>query len=135
MTPARCLSAADGLLRRGPSGAWWPKACACLIRLALELAIEQYWQATSPAVAACGAQRTRLLMLRRRSGRDLARRAAFAWATLSQATHHHCYDTAPTAGELRRLHIEVSLLVAGLTATASAREPVVPRQAQVKSPL
>jgi hypothetical protein len=117
MTPDRCLDAADGLLRGGPSGVWWPKVCACLIRLALELAIEQYWLKTSPAVAACGAQRTRLLMLRRRSGQELARRAAFAWVTLSNATHHHCYDTAPTAGELRRLHTEVSLLAARLTDT------------------
>ncbi len=118
MTPDRCLDAADGLLRGGPSGVWWPKACACLIRLALELAVEQYWLATSPPVATCTAQRTRLLMLHRRSGQELARRVAFAWNTLSTATHHHCYDTAPTAGELRRLHTEVSLLAARLTGTA-----------------
>ncbi|WP_327006864.1 hypothetical protein OHA72_06045 [Dactylosporangium sp. NBC_01737] len=117
MTPGLCLDAADGLLRRGPSGVWWPKVCACLIRLALELAIEQYWLTTSPQVAACTAQRTRLLMLRRRSGQDLARRAAFAWGALSTATHHHCYDTAPTAGELRRLHTEVGTLVKHLSNT------------------
>ena len=114
MTPARCLDAADALLRSGPSGIWWPKVCACLIRLALELAIEQYWLRTSPQVASCTAQRTRLLMLRRRSGAELARRAAFAWGALSTATHHHCYDTAPTAGELRRLHTEVTLLATRL---------------------
>jgi hypothetical protein len=117
MTPDRCLAAADGMLRGAAAGGWWPKVCACLIRLALEMAIEQYWLRTSPPVAACGTARTRLLMLRRRSGHDLARRASFAWATLSNATHHHCYDTAPTAGELRRLHTEVSLLVAHLTTT------------------
>ncbi|GAA1569897.1 hypothetical protein GCM10009827_109620 [Dactylosporangium maewongense] len=115
MTPGRCLDAADGLLRSGPSGVWWPKVCACLTRLALELAIEQYWLTTSPQVAACTEQRTR--MLRRRSGQDLARRAAFAWGALSTATHHHCYDTAPTAGELRRLHTEVGTLVKHLSNT------------------
>jgi hypothetical protein len=123
MTPRRCLDAADSLLRGGPSGVWWPKVCACLIRLALELAIDQYWLTTNPQVAACTAQRTRLLMLRRRSGQDVARRAAFAWCALSNATHHHCYDTAPTAGELRRLHTEVSLLAERLAGSDEPRPP------------
>ena len=115
MTPQGCLATADRLLHGGTAGGWWPRACACLIRLALEHAIDDFWRRTSPPVAACGAMRTRLLMLRRRPGRDVARRATFAWSALSRATHHHCYDSAPTAGELRRLHTEVSELVIHLT--------------------
>ncbi|BCJ77442.1 hypothetical protein CS0771_69860 [Catellatospora sp. IY07-71] len=115
--PADCyLAAADGLLiGRGPAvGGWWPKACACLIRLALETAIDGYWQRHVPAVAAYGSGRTKLLLLRRRCDRGLVREAAYAWGTLSQATHHHPYELAPTHAELRRLHSSVSAIVSRL---------------------
>jgi hypothetical protein len=118
VTSDRCLAAADQMLRgAGPLGVlalaagWWPKACACLIRLALEGGIDAFWQQVSPPVAACGSARTKLLMLRSRTDRAVARRISFAWATLSSATHHHCYELAPTAGELRGLHAEVTALV------------------------
>ncbi|GII22722.1 hypothetical protein [Planosporangium mesophilum] len=120
VTPDRCLAAADQMLRAtGPLGAtavaagWWPKACACLIRLALEGGIDAFWQRLSPPVAVCANGRTKHLMLRRYD-RTVARRVSFAWAALSSATHHHCYEMAPTAGELRRLHTEVTALLATL---------------------
>lgn len=107
----RFLAAADGMLgghgtvgSAAVAGGWWPKACACLIRLALETAIDAYWQRTNPAVAQYGNGRTKLLLLRNRCDRVLTRRATFAWETLSQATHHHCYETAPSVTELRHLH-------------------------------
>ncbi|WP_088948742.1 hypothetical protein [Micromonospora zamorensis] len=53
-------------------------------------------------------------------GAETARRVAFAWATLSAATHHHCYELAPTAAELRRLHTEVSTLLEQLEPTTRA---------------
>lgn len=121
--PHRCLAAAGEMLHgTGPLGAsavtggWWPKACACLIRLALEGGLDAYWQQASPAVAACRRWRTKLLMLRGRRGPGLpvAIRVSFAWATLSRATHHDCYETAPTAAELRRLHTEVTDLLTQL---------------------
>jgi hypothetical protein len=119
-TPDRCLAAADQMLRgAGPLGAtalaggWWPKACACLIRLALEGGIDAFWQQVSPPVATCASGRTKQLMLRRYD-RTMARRISFTWAALSSATHHHCYEMAPTAGELRRLHTEVTALLAKL---------------------
>jgi hypothetical protein len=128
--PVRYLTAADEMLRgAGPAGAraiaggWWPKACACLIRLALERGLQEFWQRESPPVAATTNSRTRLLMLRRRVDRDTARRASYAWATLSRATHHHCYETVPTAAELRGLHREVTeLLVRLAKPTASPVE-------------
>ena len=128
-TPDRCLAAADQMLTgTGPLGAtaladgWWPKACACLIRLALEGGIDAFWQRVSPPVAACANGRTKHLMLRRRD-RDLARRVSFAWAALSSAVHHHCYEMAPTAGELRRLHTEVTALLATLNSDLISRRP------------
>lgn len=121
--PVRCLKAADEMLRgAGVLGTialadgWWPKACACLIRLALEGGLDAFWHHVSPPVAKCGSWRTKLLMLRKRVNREIARRASFAWATLSRATHHHCYEMAPTAAELRRLHSEVTVLLAELEA-------------------
>ena len=127
-SPARYLAAADEMLRgAGPAGAvavaggWWPRACACLIRLALEAGLHAFWQRVSPPVAATGSGRTKLLMLRRRVDRDIARRTAYAWATLSRATHHRCYDTAPSAAELRHLHTEVAALLGLLSDPAGSR--------------
>jgi hypothetical protein len=62
-------------------------------------------------VAACETRRAKLLMLCRHRSRDISRRASFAWATLSNATHYHCYDLAPTAAELRHLHAEVTAIL------------------------
>ena len=53
-------------------------------------------------------------MMRRHKNRDIVRRASYAWATLSRATHHHCYELAPTAAELRRLHAEVTTILSDL---------------------
>ncbi|MEU8264262.1 hypothetical protein AB0C02_27005 [Micromonospora sp. NPDC048999] len=73
--PQRCLAAADQMLRgAGPLGmtsvtaGWWPRACACLIRLALEGGIDAYWRRVKPGVAACRQGRARQLMLRGRLG-------------------------------------------------------------------
>ncbi|MFU8874354.1 hypothetical protein [Micromonospora sp. SL4-19] len=121
--PQRCLAAADQMLRGAGGlgataviGGWWPRACACLIRLALEGGVDAYWRRVKPTVAACRQGRAKQLMLHGRLGPGVgvARRVAFAWAALSAAAHHHCYELAPTAAELRRLHTEVSLLLTRL---------------------
>ncbi|HZO66581.1 MAG TPA: hypothetical protein VFB74_16395 [Kribbellaceae bacterium] len=111
--PQRYLAAADDMLRgAGVLGAvavtdgWWPKACACLIRLALEGGIDAFWLRASSPVARCGSRRTKLLMLRKRIDLDVVHRVSFAWAALSRLTHHHCYDASPTLGELRHLYDE-----------------------------
>ncbi|MEH0824718.1 hypothetical protein V6U84_31680, partial [Micromonospora sp. CPCC 205714] len=69
-----------------------------------------------PAVGKCRQGRAKQLMLRGRPGpgAEVARRVTFAWTTLSAAAHHHCYELAPTAAELRRLHAEVSTLLTRL---------------------
>ncbi|MFG1759776.1 hypothetical protein [Micromonospora echinofusca] len=132
LAPQRCLAAAEELLRgagafggAAVAGGWWPRACACLIRLALEGGIDAYWRRTRPAVAGCRQGRAKQLMLRGRLGPGVvvARRVAFAWATLSAAAHHHCYELAPTAAELRRLHTEVSTLLARLDDDVPAVPP------------
>ncbi|HEU0241290.1 MAG TPA: hypothetical protein VFR11_18820 [Micromonosporaceae bacterium] len=95
-------------------GGWWPRACACLIRLGLERGLDAFWSRTNPAVGALRNQRAKLVMLRRYVDRDVARRASFAWATLSRMTHHGLGDAAPTASEIRRLYTEVCHVLARL---------------------
>ncbi len=130
-TPDDYLDAADEMLRgAGCFGAlavadgWWPKACACLIRLALECGVDAYWQRVSPPVT-CASGRTKHLLLRRRN-REVGRRVSYAWGTLSSAIHHQCYEMAPAAGELRRLHAEVTALLrelASLTMNGETPKP------------
>ncbi|MFG2054268.1 hypothetical protein ACGFI9_09560 [Micromonospora sp. NPDC048930] len=121
-TPRACLAAADQLLRGAdevdPDGTagWWPRTCAYLIQLALEGGVDAYWRRTRPVVAALRPGGPKRLMLHGRLGPGpaVARRVAVTWAALSAATHHHCYEPAPAAAELRRLHTEVSDLLTHL---------------------
>lgn len=109
MTPAELLAEADRLLvtvMPGTRGRW-PRACAWLIRIALEKALDDYWARVLPEAAACG-MRPQLLLLPRYAGSATAGQARDAWLGLARATHHHAYDLAPTAAELRRWHDQVS---------------------------
>jgi len=40
-------------------------------------------------------------------GTEVGRDAAAAWTALSRACHHHAYELAPTAAELRTWHTTV----------------------------
>lgn len=121
-TNDRWLAAADQLLR-SPNNTvgWWPRACACLIRMSLETGLDAFWKRTHPPIAACRSRRAQLIILRRYTARDTARRATYVWASLSAATHHHCYDLAPTASELRNLHTEAVAVLRDLQAPVNER--------------
>jgi hypothetical protein len=54
--------------------------------------------------------RPQLLLLPAYAGGDIAERAREAWMGLARATHHHAYELAPTAAELRGWHQAVSQL-------------------------
>ena len=54
------------------------------------------WNAAPGTHNCCASPRTL-------SNRDLARETAAAWSDLSRACHHHPYELAPTANELRDL--------------------------------
>jgi hypothetical protein len=118
MTPTDLLAEADRLLTTVVPGTRgrWPRACAWLTRLALEQALDEYWSRTLPEAVNCGV-RPQLLMLPRYTGASTAAQAAEAWYGLARATHHHAYDLAPTAAELRRWHELVRAVVAQLTAS------------------
>jgi hypothetical protein len=124
------LTAADAMLRgigvagvSAVDGGWWPRACACLIRLGLEGGLDSFWAATNTAVGASRNQRTKLVMLRRHVDRDVARRVAYAWATLSRLTHHRSFEAPPTASELRRQHADVIDLLSVLEREARRSVP------------
>jgi len=112
-SPQTYLAEAEHLMIapvRGTRGLW-PRASAWLLRLALESALDDYWTGTAPAVAACRNRRSQNLMLTRYAGAAVARRVGMLWWSLSRAGHHHSYELALTAGELKRLHAEVREVV------------------------
>jgi hypothetical protein len=119
MSPEELLAAADRLLRTVVPGTRgrWPRACAWLTRLAFEKALDEYWARTLPQGADCS-MRAQLLLLPSYADASTVDAARDAWFSLAPATHHHAYDLAPTAAELRRWHDLVSTVVAALNAAS-----------------
>jgi hypothetical protein len=78
----------------------WPRAAALLARQALEGGLDDFWLRQAPGVEECSAK-AQLLCLPTYLDKEIARKADHAWVTLSRATHHHPYELAPTAAELR----------------------------------
>jgi len=135
VTPEELLDAAGQLLTAPVPGLGnlWPRACALLIRLALELTLDRYWARVLPEAADCG-MRQQLLLLPLYAGAtprsasaeaadvvpvpDAVSLAREAWLGLAGAAHHHAYELAPNAAELRGWHTAVSQLTAMLTAHA-----------------
>ncbi len=124
MTPQELLAEADRLLTTVVPGTRgrWPRACAWLIRLALEQSLDEFWAKTLPGAAA-SSMRAQLLLLPRYADQQTAAQARDAWFGLAPAAHHHAYDLAPTAAELRRWHD----LVAAIVATLSSATPSLSR--------
>lgn len=125
---ARRLHAAD-LLLRDPDlieEGVWPRACTWLIRLAVEHAIDDFWRARHPQVAAAS-RRAQLIALTRSVDAELGGRTTALWYALSRAAHHHAYELAPTAAELRSWHTEATTLTRELTLPIG-RQPLEPSQ-------
>jgi hypothetical protein len=114
-TPEELLAAADEMLTSPVPGlgSLWPRACALLIRLALEQTLDRYWARALPSAAECS-MRAQLLLLPLYADAGGASGAASlareAWLGLAGAAHHHAYELAPTAAELRGWHAAVSQL-------------------------
>jgi hypothetical protein len=113
VTPEELLAAADQLLTSPVPGvgAQWPRACALLTRLALEMSLDRFWGRVLPEAAECGMRQQLLLLplytVNEPAAAGLAREA---WLGLAGAAHHHAYDLAPTAAELRAWHTAVTEL-------------------------
>jgi hypothetical protein len=116
------LAAADRLLTQVIPGArgTWPRACAWLIRLALETELTEFWITACQPVSQCRSRKAQLLLLPRYANRDLGRQATHAWTALSQAGHHHTYELALTASELSQLRDEAAAVIVGLRTTRAS---------------
>ena len=101
----------------------------------LELTLDRYWARVLPEAADCG-MRQQLLLLPLYAGAssgpgspgaapastpalDAASLAREAWRGLAGAAHHHAYELAPNAAELRDWHATVSQLAELLAAPHS----------------
>lgn len=121
VTPEELLAAAGQLLTSPipGAGAQWPRACALLIRLALEMTLDRFWGQALPPAADCGMRQQLLLLpLYTADHPTAAGLAREAWLGLAGAAHHHAYELAPTAAELRTWHTKVSELASLLAALA-----------------
>jgi hypothetical protein len=79
----------------------WPRASALLACRAVEATVHRLWDRRALDLRGCP-MRVQLIFLRTYLGdADLAARAGHAWSALSRACHHHAYELAPTAAELR----------------------------------
>lgn len=76
------------------------RAAALLARQALEQALREFWEARAPAVHKCNV-RAQIQCLAAYADPARVAAAASAWNRLSDACHHHPYDVAPGADELR----------------------------------
>ena len=117
MTPQQLLAEADGLLGSPVKGTrgLWPRACAWLIRLALEQTLDDFWARELPQ-AERSSMRAQLLLLPRYAGAEVADQARDAWSGLSRAGHYHSYDLPPTAAELRSWYDQVAQVATMLAA-------------------
>ena len=124
-TPYR--AAADQLLTRVVAGTrgTWPRACAWLLRLELEAALDTFWARVRPDIGDTQAQRPKLLMLTAYAGADVGRRASYLWWALSRAGHHHRYELGITVTELLRLRDELERLTGQLGRTQVQRSSSV----------
>lgn len=113
------LTQADELMSRpetGPEGVW-PRAAALLARQALEDALDLLWQQDLPGLQ-YASTRTQLLCLAFLTpDKSIADDVKSAWTTLSRACHHHQYELAPTADELRYWIDQVNHLVGAIRPT------------------
>jgi hypothetical protein len=96
------LDEADRLLREPVphTGGLWPRTVALLVRLALEQSLDDWWRRREPGLEGCS-MRAQLLCLPCYVDPVVASDTAAVWSALSRATHHHAYELAPSAGELR----------------------------------
>ena len=105
MTPVEIIDAADALVepRNSSRVQGWPRIAAVLCRHAIEEALRQYWSLREPGLDRCSGRAQLLCLTVYLRDRDLGRETLSAWSDLSRACHHHAYELAPTAEELRNL--------------------------------
>jgi hypothetical protein len=74
----------------------------CSARQALEETLDELWSQQAPGLERASTTSQLLCLPALLPDRQLAGRAAHAWAALTHACHHHPYELPPTADELDR---------------------------------
>lgn len=92
----------------------WPRAAALLTRQALEQVIDAALAPRIPDLDGVST-RVKLACQTELTDPDSAHEAAWLWARLSTACHHHPYELAPTGAELAAWIDRVAALVAHAT--------------------
>jgi hypothetical protein len=80
------------------------RIAAFLIRQALEGEVSAHCARLVGCIDHPVRMRSRLLVLHALDESGVVGRIEYAWTALSRACHHHAYELAPTASELRYLH-------------------------------
>jgi hypothetical protein len=88
------------------------RAAAVLLRMALEQALDAYWQQVTPSMTRIG--KHRMLCLEWYAGHDTARRCRTTWAALSAACHYRTYELPPAPAEIHNRVPEVAALLDAL---------------------
>ncbi len=103
MTPAQLLKAAEQLLERpdAKTAGAWPRAAALLARQALEQSLDAYWKLKGLPLERLPTGPQLICLSAYLADESLGERVRHAWGALSDACHHHPYEFAPSAGELR----------------------------------
>jgi hypothetical protein len=97
----------------GSADGVWARSVVWLTRLAIERELDAFWARRSPT-GMSHTRRSQLLALGVVVEGDTPYRVTELWNTLSRAAHHHHYELAPTAAELRGWLSEARLLCADL---------------------
>lgn len=79
----------------------WARAVAFLARQALEDALDDLWRSRGLEMDRVSARAQLLCLGVYLKDDDLTASVRHAWGTLSRSCHHHPYELAPTADELR----------------------------------
>lgn len=103
MRASELLDAADDVLERtdAATAGLWPRVVGFLARQAIEEAMWEFWRLRSPGVEESSARAQLLCLSAYFADPRLAADVAHAWSALSRACHHHPYELAPGATELR----------------------------------
>ena len=111
---------ADDLLRRADprTAGLWPRASAILALQALESSVRLLWKKQELALDGCPMRAQLLCLGTYLDDGSVAARTRHAWSALDRACHHHAYELAPTAAELRGWFSVVAELVGRVGATA-----------------
>lgn len=109
------VSAAEAVLRppAGTGGSLSPgvraRAAAVLLRLALDLSLDDFWHGVAPAMTRIA--KHRMLCLEAYTDRGTARRWRLTWSALSGVCHHRMHELPPSLTEVHARLLEVKALL------------------------